>query len=375
MGYIGNSYSQQLAQPATQFFSGNNSTTTFILNQTPQSVYTVEVVVNNVQQNPQTSYYVNGNSLIFYSPPPTGSSNIYVNYNPIVSNVNIPGYGSVNTNQLGVINNINSALSNLTLQAGGNLIVQTGTTSSSTALNIDTGGNIIFGTNSSPGTNNGSVVKNYSFQGIGGNVNVALQTDTIGRGGLLEFRRTGRSSVPRFAQISAVTDSSDNGYMYFYTAAAGADVTQQALLDYGGRFTLSNQPFARVYMRGLTNYTVANQTIVFNDAQVNTGSCYNTSNGRFTCPVAGKYLVISGIEISPPNTDWTYNYFIRKNGSAYFGVYEGAPAKNYWKASTYGIVDAAANDYIDLYLATNASIQQEVNPGDVRNYAVFYLLS
>jgi hypothetical protein len=100
MGYIGNSLQQQLVQPATQFFSGNNSTTTFVLNQTPLSVYAVEVVVNNVQQDSEKSYYINNNTLIFYSPPPTGSRNIYVNYNPTIASAGLPGYGTVGVSQL-----------------------------------------------------------------------------------------------------------------------------------------------------------------------------------------------------------------------------------------------------------------------------------
>jgi hypothetical protein len=119
MGYIGNSLSQQVTQPATQFFNGNGSTTSFTLNQTPQSVYTVEVVVNNVQQHPQTSYYINGNTLIFYSPPSSGSNNIYVNYDPVISYTSQPGYGTVGNNQLGSITNINSVASSLTLQTNG----------------------------------------------------------------------------------------------------------------------------------------------------------------------------------------------------------------------------------------------------------------
>jgi hypothetical protein len=102
MGYIGNSYSQQLAQPATQFFSGNGSTTAFTLSQTPLSVYTVEVVVNNVQQRPDgSSYSINGNILTFSSAPSAGTQNIYVIYNPIVTTAGQPGYGTVGPNQLG----------------------------------------------------------------------------------------------------------------------------------------------------------------------------------------------------------------------------------------------------------------------------------
>ena len=136
MGYIGNNLQQQVTQPATQFFSGNGSTTSFTLNQTPQSVYTVEVIVNNVQQNPQTSYYLNGNSLIFYSAPPSGSSNIYVNYNPIIAYASLPGYGTVGQNQLGNISNINSIGPDLTLQT--NSI--TGITISSSTRNVSIAG-------------------------------------------------------------------------------------------------------------------------------------------------------------------------------------------------------------------------------------------
>jgi hypothetical protein len=100
MGYIGNNLQQQVTQPATDFFSGTGSATSFTLTRTPTSVYTVEVVVNNVQQNPQTSYYLNGNTLIFFQAPPSGSNNIYVVYNPIVAYSSQPGYGTVGSAQL-----------------------------------------------------------------------------------------------------------------------------------------------------------------------------------------------------------------------------------------------------------------------------------
>lgn len=101
MGYIGNSYSQQLSQPGTQYFSGNGSTTAFTLSQTPQSVYNVEVVVNNVQQDARTSYSITGNILTFTAAPSTGTQNIYVVYNSTVVNVNIPAAGTIGPNQLG----------------------------------------------------------------------------------------------------------------------------------------------------------------------------------------------------------------------------------------------------------------------------------
>ena len=119
MGYIGNSLSQQITQPATDFFSGTGSATSFTLTRTPLSIFTVEVVVNNVQQNPQTSYYLNGNTLIFYQAPPSGSNNVYVNYNPVIAYASQPGNGTIGNNQLGSITNINAIGSSLTLQTNG----------------------------------------------------------------------------------------------------------------------------------------------------------------------------------------------------------------------------------------------------------------
>lgn len=62
MGYIGNSYNQQVITPATDFFSGNGVTTTFTLTRPVQSVYGIEVVVNNVQQNPSSTYSINASN-------------------------------------------------------------------------------------------------------------------------------------------------------------------------------------------------------------------------------------------------------------------------------------------------------------------------
>lgn len=145
MGYIGNSLQQQLVQSATDFFSGNGSTTTFTLTRTPQSVYGIEVVVNNVQQKPDgSSYSVVGNILTFTAAPSSGSNNIYVIYNPVVTSAGLPGYGTVGNNQLGSITNINSIASNLTFQTNGTTALtidqsQTPTFNSTGAMIIPTG--------------------------------------------------------------------------------------------------------------------------------------------------------------------------------------------------------------------------------------------
>ena len=119
MGYIGNSYAQQAVQPATDFFNGNGSTTAFTLTRPLQTVYTVEVVVNNVQQNPANAYSISGNTINFTAAPSTGTSNIYVNYNAITAQTSVqPGQGTVGNQQLSFITNIASGANSLTLQTG-----------------------------------------------------------------------------------------------------------------------------------------------------------------------------------------------------------------------------------------------------------------
>jgi hypothetical protein len=133
MGYIGNSYSQQAITPATDFFSGNGVTTTFQLTRPVASNYAIEVVVNNIQQNPANAYTINAsNQLVLTGAPSTGTSNIYVMYGGIVAQPNQPGQGTVGSSQLGSISNINSIGSNMTLQTNG-----------ATAITIDTSQNTI----------------------------------------------------------------------------------------------------------------------------------------------------------------------------------------------------------------------------------------
>jgi hypothetical protein len=136
MSYLGNSYQQQIIQPATDTFSGNGVTTTFQLTRPVQSVFQVEAVVDNVQQNPYTAYSINtNNQIVFTGPPPSGSNNIYVKYNGTVAQTGQPGQGTVNTPQLGFISNLASASNNFTIQTGAN---------NTTAVTIDTSQNATF---------------------------------------------------------------------------------------------------------------------------------------------------------------------------------------------------------------------------------------
>jgi len=100
MSYIGNTPEQQAFSPAIDYFSGNGSTVAFTLSRPVASVAQVQVVVNNVDQNPSTAFTVSGNTLTFTGAPSSGTNNIYVYYTSPITQVIQPGQGTVGTTQL-----------------------------------------------------------------------------------------------------------------------------------------------------------------------------------------------------------------------------------------------------------------------------------
>ena len=82
MAYIGTPPNQQLRKITSQSFNGDGSTTVFTLNRSVDNSESLEVFVDNVQQEPGTtkSYTAAGTSLTFSEAPQTGTGNVYVIY-------------------------------------------------------------------------------------------------------------------------------------------------------------------------------------------------------------------------------------------------------------------------------------------------------
>lgn len=100
MAVIGNSATQQAFTPAVDYFSGNGSTTAFTLSRPVASVAQVQVVIDNVAQNPSSAYTISGSTITFTSAPLSGTNNIYVYYTSPITDVIAPGQNTVTTTSL-----------------------------------------------------------------------------------------------------------------------------------------------------------------------------------------------------------------------------------------------------------------------------------
>jgi len=271
MSYIGNTSTQQSFTPTVDYFSGNNSTVAFTLSRPVASVAQIEVVIDNVAQNPSTAYTVSGNTITFTSAPLTGTNNIYVRYTSPITQVIAPGQGTVGATQIDTAYALwNKSGSNITYTAGnvgigvtpsawsGYTALQIGaraslaTTGAATSVvqnAYNNGTNWIYLANSYASRYNqvsGQHEWYYAASGTAGNTATFTQAMTLDSSGNLSIgttsisggRLTVKAATSSGANAMQVKDSadtvrmelSDNGYIRFpavygtFTSAAAANV-------------------------------------------------------------------------------------------------------------------------------------------------------
>lgn len=110
-------------------------------------------------------------------------------------------------------------------------------------------------------------------------------------------------------------------------------------IDASGRVTTPLQPRFFGY-RDAGNVT-ATTTVLHNQVITNVGSCYNSSTGIFTCPVAGYYEVSAG---GHGENATVIQLSIQKNGTTVVEEYQNGAA--YGTVAPTGIILCAANDQI-----------------------------
>lgn len=101
----------------------------------------------------------------------------------------------------------------------------------------------------------------------------------------------------------------------FYTGTAGGGTASKKMeIDTSGRVLKPTQPS---FMIGKNNGTQTSAgTFIFNNPYHNEGSHYDTSNGRFTAPVAGVYHFSAFMLLMNNLNQGDYYWSFSKNGTA-----------------------------------------------------------
>jgi len=135
----------------------------------------------------------------------------------------------------------------------------------------------------------------------------------------------------------------------------GSGYLETFRISSAGRVTMPNQPSANVFANagnaGAYNNNTSNSYVIATGIRHNVGGHYDTSNGRFTCPVAGRYYVsFSGNWYNIGGATWLRPQ-IRKNGTTQTQHYENTSmAWHHLGAST--ILNCAVGDYLQIYNGT-----------------------
>jgi hypothetical protein len=129
-------------------------------------------------------------------------------------------------------------------------------------------------------------------------------------------------------------------------------------IDTTGRIRIPNQPSFTATRNDDGNNRAAGD-YVFDKVWHNTGSNYSSSNGRFTAPVAGRYLFITQLQMWGTTVGTLANVYFRKNGTQYpsatssegvNGIFNKVADSGYHaNVAITSVIDLAANDYVTVY--------------------------
>lgn len=150
--------------------------------------------------------------------------------------------------------------------------------------------------------------------------------------------------------------SSDNAQHYYIDCYGGGTTPSMRFIDAtaaavrmnissAGYVTKPVQPSFSVYS-SYAGGTGPSGTYVFTVVDHNVGGFYSTSTGRFTAPIAGRYLFTTGL-LSRGSA--SLNYTLRKNLTAVLVGEDSRGGGGFGGAYVTAVLNLAVNDYVEVY--------------------------
>ena len=216
-------------------------------------------------------------------------------------------------------------------------IISAGTTSG-TALNMagDTSGVLQLATN---GSTTAITVDTSQNVGIGTTTPTAAKLHLYGSGTDCNQRIEAPTGTNRFVDVGT---GNTGHYLYGYGSYPlyfGANGAERMRIDTNGYVT-------KPYQVAFNAYNAASgDPVLWATANLNIGSAYNTSTGRFTAPIAGRYLIY--ISIHAQTGLGRADFRLKVNGAEREG---GAASQSSTFAQGTGIavLQLAASDYVTV---------------------------
>ena len=203
-------------------------------------------------------------------------------------------------------------------------------------MRIDKDGHIRFG---SSGTGYDSAWSHSNY----GNTEVAI--DGGGGYGALHLRGDGAGSVNTRFSMGA-------GDEIFYMCYDDVNARHNIMVNSSGHVRMPQQPAFYAYSSAAPGLTSAGDQ-VFPNTRLNNGGHYSTSNGRFTAPVAGMYLVSTSVQLYGQNSAVSMSF--RINGTDFHGSANTSQPVYDERAGSHdnllftAVVSLSQNDYITVW--------------------------
>ena len=310
MPFLGSQPADQYQSLAKQTITGDGSTS-YTLNRSVTNAYDMEVFINNVRQEPDTSYSASGNTITFTAAV-TASDSCYLIYQgQSVGSVNPPA-NSVGTNQVQ-----SNSITTAHMHTGFTLPAQTGaldittTTHANASVFKSTGHTQLFLEDTDTSAN----LRLWGLQNSGGDLNILRCNDDRASGFVTPFVITQEGYINTPLQPLSVTYYVNNTEDGAYSAGQN-------------RNGVTCKPQGQ---------------------WENIGNMYNPSNGRYTVTEPGVYKASwSGSQYS--NGVASYHWVhIRKNGSTRKQSYDtNRSGWDHLSGETYFTM--SAGDYIEFYV-------------------------
>ena len=350
MPYLGQSPKETFSAATSQVITGNGGTS-YSLSKAVSSPEDLEVFINNVQQQPTTTYTVSGTTITF-DEALNSTDTCYVIFR-----------GSTKESR---VHPAGSSLTAANITASGNATVTGDLTVDTNTLKVDSSNNRIgVGTTSPDGSLH---VKGMSDHGriiveSGGTTGSSNNT-------FIQFHNDGGTEV---SQITVEEAATNQGQMVFKTGGTTTAMT----LTKEGAISTPLQPLAEAYYNSSAQdgaYGATNRNYVVckpGATHVNVGNMYNPSTGRFTVTVPGRYLAfVAGSQYNINVTGYWYVY-IRKNNSIQKYIYNSLTGATWETLAGFTTFDMANGDFIDFYNQHDSATNTDRGGWDINNYTKF----